>query len=221
MPPAPELVIFDCDGVLVDSAPVALELVLKDLAQRGLKLTREESHKLFVGGTIWGAGEIAAKMGADIPEGWAMAFYDKLFVELAKGVPVVNGVIELIDDLEARGIQTAIVSNGSERKMQITLGPPGLWDRFQGRVFSAHTLGVAKPDPEIIHIALRQFGVSPNRAVFIDDSPSGCKAGMAAGVRTIGFAEHNDADRLVGVCDHLTHSMAEVRELLGLAGSAG
>lgn len=212
----PELVIFDCDGVLVDSEPVAIELILEDLAQRGLKLTREDSHKLFVGGTIWGVGEIAREMGADIPEDWATAFYEKLFVELAKGVPVVNGVIELIDDLEARGVQTAIVSNGSERKMKITLGPHGLWDRFQGRIFSAHSLGVAKPDPEIIHIALRHFGISPDRAVFVDDSPSGCKAGIAAGATTIGFAQNNDAERMVGVCDQLAYNMAEVRGLLGV-----
>lgn len=216
MPLPPELVIFDCDGVLVDSEPVALELVLEDLTERGLKLTLEDSHKLFVGGTIWGAGEIARKMGADIPEGWAKAFYEKLFVELAKGVPLVHDVVGLIDDLEACGIQTAIVSNGSERKMEITLGPHGLWDRFQERIFSAHTLGVAKPDPEIIHIALRQFGISPDRTVFVDDSPSGCKAGIAAGVTTIGFAEHNDAARLVGVCDHLTYNMQEVRGVLGV-----
>lgn len=216
MPQLPELVIFDCDGVLVDSEPVTLDFMLTDLAKRGLTLSSAESHKLFVGGTIWGAGEIARDMGADIPDDWATAFYEKLFVELAKGVPVVNGVIELIDDLEARGVQTAIVSNGSERKMKITLGPHGLWDRFQGRIFSAHTLGVAKPDPEIILIALRQFGVSPDRAVFIDDSPSGCKAGIAAGVTTIGFAENNDAERMVGVCDQLADNMAEVRAVLGV-----
>jgi len=211
----PELVLFDCDGVLVDSEPVALELVLEDLGQRGLNLSLEESHKLFVGGTIWGAGEIAHEMGADIPSDWAELFYEKLFVELAKGVPLVNGVVDLLDDLEARGVAMGIVSNGSDRKMQITLGPHGLWERFQGRVFSAHTLGVAKPDPEIIYIALRQFGVPAEKTVFVDDSPSGCKAGVAAGVTTIGFAEHSDAGRLEGLCDHVAYSMEDVREFIG------
>lgn len=212
----PELVLFDCDGVLVDSEGVTVRMLVQDLGSRGLDLTPEDSHKLFVGGTIWGAGEIAREMGADIPEGWSERFYELLFEELAKGVPLVRGVVELLDDLEARGIAAGVVSNGSERKMQITLGPHGLWDRFQGRIFSAHTLGVAKPDPEILHIALRQFGVSADRAVFVDDSPSGCKAGMVAGVRMIGFAEHSNAARLEGVCDHVADSMAEVREFLGI-----
>ena len=218
MPDLPDLVLFDCDGVLVDSEPAALDLVLDDLAGRGVRLTHEDTHKLFVGGTIWGAGEIAREMGADIPDGWSDGFYEKLFVELAKGVPLIGGVLELIDALEARGVQTGIVSNGSDRKMEITLGPHGLWSRFDGRVFSAHTHGVAKPDPALIEIALKQFGVSPDRCVFIDDSPSGCKAGFAAGVTTIGYAEQTDPARLEGICHQIARSMGEVSKMLGVNG---
>lgn len=214
MPLNPELVLFDCDGVLVDSETVTIKVMLDDLATRGLEVAPEDAHKLFVGGTIFTAGETAAQLGADIPDDWAETVYAKMYEELAIGVPLVNGVIELLDELDARGISTGVVSNGSARKMEITLGAHGLWDRFQGRIFSAHTLGVAKPDPEIIQIALRQFGVAPEKAVFVDDSPSGCKAGIAAGVSTIGFAEHSDARHLDDLCDHVADTMADVRRLV-------
>lgn len=212
----PDLVLFDCDGVLVDSEPTTLTLLLADLAARGLPLTPEASHDLFIGGTIMGAGEKARALGADIPEGWAKDFYDRLFVELAKGVPLTDGLTELLDRLDLRGIASGIVSNGSERKMEITLGPHGLFQRFAGRIFSAHTHGVAKPDPELVLIAARQFGAAPARCVFVDDSPSGCKAGIAAGMLTIGYAEHTDPGRLDGLCTHIARSMAEVGEIIGL-----
>lgn len=209
----PELVIFDCDGVLVDSEPLANAILLADLAKRGLHLTMDDSHRLFVGGTISGAGKVAKEMGADIPEDWAARFYETLYTELEKGVPLINGV-DLIDALEAKGVQTAIVSNGNERKMKITLGPHGLWERFQGRIFSAHTHGVAKPDPGLIRIALEQFGVSPGRAVLIDDSPSGCKTGIAAGVTTIGYAEETDPARLQDVSDHIVATMGAIWDVI-------
>ena len=212
----PELVLFDCDGVLVDSEPVTIQMLLEDFAERGLDLAVEETHKLFVGGTIWGAGNIARDMGADIPENWSAEFYERLFTELAKGVPLIEGVLDIINALEAKGIPTGIVSNGSERKMEITLGPHGLFDRFQGRIFSAHTLGVAKPDPELVLIAARQFGADPAKTVFVDDSPSGCKAGHAAGMVTVGFAKDTDPARLKGVSHHIINRMDDLRELVGL-----
>jgi len=114
------------------------------------------------------------------------------------------------------GVPYCVGSNGSETKMGITLTPSGLHARLSGRLYSAHTLGVAKPDPAMFLRAAADFGLEPGQCVVIDDSPTGCTAGVAAGMRTIGFAERSDPARLAATGATPVRSMAEVAVLLGL-----
>ncbi|MFY8147401.1 MAG: HAD family hydrolase, partial [Rhodobacter sp.] len=151
----PRAVIFDCDGVLVDSEPAAFDLLAEDLAAHGLVLRRAEMERIFIGGTIAGVHVRARSLGATLPDGWVAEFYERLYARLAEGTPLVPGVLDLLDTLDAAGIPYAVGSNGSDRKMQVTLGQhPGLLDRFGDRLFSGQTLGAPKPAPDLyLHAA--------------------------------------------------------------------
>jgi HAD superfamily hydrolase (TIGR01509 family) len=212
----PALIIFDCDGVLVDSEPITNAFLLQDLARYGLHLSMADCDRLFVGGTMQGASEVARSMGADLPDDWVDDYYRRVYAHLGKGVPLVKGVRDVLVRIDARQIQHCVVSNGSEEKMRITLGQNGLWDRFQGAMFSAHAHGTAKPDPELLLIASRQFSVAPQDCVVIDDSPSGCQGAANAGMPCIGFAEHTDPGRLSATGATVIRSMAELPPLIGL-----
>ncbi len=213
----PDLVIFDCDGVLVDSEPVTARLLQGSLAAHGLEMSLERIDLLFTGGTMATVAEKAREMGADLPPSWSDDFYEVMYAELARSTPMIEGVEAVLDRLDAAGVPYAVGSNGAERKMRITLGQhPGLLARLEARIYSAHTLGVAKPDPELYLIPAREAGVDPARCAVVDDSPTGCTAGVRAGMRTLGFAAHDDGARLKAVGAEVFHRMADLPGLLGV-----
>ena len=145
----PKLVIFDCDGVLVDTEAVTNQIIADFLGQHGLIVPPGEIITLFSGGTMASVGVEAAKRGAQLPDGWLDAIYGVVFDALRQGVAVIDGVENLIDRLTAQGVAIAIASNGPMQKMEITLRPSGLWDRFEGRIYSGHQHG-PKPKPDML-----------------------------------------------------------------------
>jgi HAD superfamily hydrolase (TIGR01509 family) len=213
----PRAVIFDCDGVLVDSEPAAFDLLAEDLAAHGLPLPRAEMERIFIGGTIAGVHVKARTLGAALPNGWVSKFYERLYARLAEGTPLVPGVLDLLDALDAAGIPYAVGSNGSDRKMQVTLGQhPGLLDRFQDRLFSGQTLGAPKPAPDLYLLAARALGRHPSDCAVFEDSPTGARAAAAAGIPCFGYAPHDDGAALAAEGAMVFHAMAEVPRLLGL-----
>ena len=213
----PRAVIFDCDGVLVDSEPAAFDLLAEDLAAHGLVLPRAEMERIFIGGTIAGVHAKARSLGARLPDGWVAGFYERLYARLAEGTPLVPGVLDLLDALDAAGIPYAVGSNGSDRKMQVTLGQhPGLLDRFRDRLFSGQTLGAPKPAPDLYLHAARALGQPPAACAVIEDSPTGVRAAAAAGIRCFGYAPHGDGAALAAEGATVFQSMADLQHLLGL-----
>lgn len=210
-------IIFDCDGVLVDSEPAAFDLLAEDLDSHGLSLPRAEMERIFIGGTIAGVHVKARALGAALPDGWVTDFYERLYARLAQGTPLMPGVLDLLDALDAAGIPYAVGSNGSDRKMQVTLGQhPGLLDRFQDRLFSGQTLGAPKPAPDLYLHAARALGHPPADCAVIEDSPTGARAAAAAGIPCFGFAPHGDGAGLAAEGATLFRSMATLPRLLGL-----
>ncbi|MCA3447090.1 MAG: HAD family phosphatase [Rhodobacter sp.] len=213
----PRAIIFDCDGVLVDSEPAAFDLLAQDLAAHGLPLPRAEMERIFIGGTIAGVHAKARSLGARLPDGWVAGFYKRLYARLAEGTPLVPGVLDLLDALDAAGIPYAVGSNGSDRKMQVTLGQhPGLLDRFHDRLFSGQTLGAPKPAPDLYLYAARALGQPPSACAVIEDSPTGVRAASAAGIRCFGYAPHGDGAALAAEGATVFQSMADLPRLLGL-----
>lgn len=213
----PAGVIFDCDGVVVDSEAATFVLLAQEFADHGLNLSPQQLAQDFTGGTMAGVANRARARGAALPADWVPAFYEKLYAHLARGTPLIPGILSVLDRLDAQAIPYAMGSNGSDRKMQITLGQyPGLIARFQGRLYSGQTLGKPKPAPDLYLHAAAALGVDPARCVVIEDSPTGAQAALAAGMRCLGYAAAGHADGLRAAGAVIFYNMADLPSLLGL-----
>lgn len=213
----PALVIFDCDGVIVDSEPLTLNLLRDDLEQRGLPLEVAQVTSLFVGGTIAGVATRAAELGATIPEGWVADMYARIYALLERGVEVIPGVLQVMDMLDRAAIPYCVASNGRMAKMEITLGQhPALWARMQGRMFSAEHVAAPKPAPDLFLHAARTLGTAPAHCVVIEDSATGARAARNAAMRCYGFAPHDTGAGLSAEGARVFHDMTHLPELLRL-----
>ena len=212
----PKAVIFDCDGVVVDSEPIAFDLLAEDLAARGFLMDRARMEAELLGGTMHGVYDRARQLGANLPPDWVDLFYDKLYARLTKGTPLIPGIIAVLDRLDAMAIPYAIGSNGSPRKMDITLGQhPGLLQRFTGRAFSGQVIGKPKPAPDLYLYAAARLGIDSADCVVVEDSATGAKAARAAGMRCFGYAPHG-SPQLAATGAQLFTRMADLPGLLGL-----
>lgn len=215
----PELVIFDCDGVLVDSEPLSNQVTVDALDDLGLPMTLDEAMGHFMGKSMTQVAAIARGMGAPLPgtdAEWIAELYAETYARLRQGVDAIPGVVAVLDALDAAGVPYCVASNGSDEKMDITLGATGMAARFKCKRFSAHTLGVSKPDPELFYIAAKYMSVPPARAVVVEDSASGALGAQRARMRCFGYApEGGDALEAVGA--QVFTDMADLPSLLGIA----
>ncbi len=215
----PAAVIFDCDGVLVDSEGPTFALLLDDLAAHGLPLTLHQLETDYIGGTIEGLAIKARAAGARLPPGWVADFYARMYALLARGTPLMPGVPALLDRLDSAGIPFAVGSNGPDEKMQITLGQHGLLPRFRA-VLSGQTLGKPKPAPDLYLLAALHCGADPAHCLVIEDSPTGARAAIAAGIPCRGYAPHGPetppARQMAALGIPLFHHMQDLPTLLTL-----
>lgn len=207
--------IFDCDGVLVDTEVATNTVIANNLNQFGLSITPDETHTLLAGGTIASLEVVAKKRGAPLPTSWLKDIYKEIFDCLRKGVAVIDGVVDLIDQLERQDIAIAIASNGPVAKMEITLRPSGLWDHFEGRIYSGHD-HKPKPAPDMLLKIMADVGVTPAQTVMIDDMPTGCMSAQAAGIRCFGYVADGDPARIIGTDAIPITSFEQVSKTLNL-----
>lgn len=171
---------------------------------------------MFTGWSMVNVEKEAKRLGATLPEGWIKAVYAEEFAALEKGVPAMAGIHDILDRLAAARIRFCVASNGSEDKMAITLGQTGLLPRFEGAMFSAHTLKTSKPDPALFQAALAAFKVEPARAVVIEDSVLGATGAARAVIPCLGFAPHHDGADLAATGARIFKDMNELPGLLRL-----
>jgi HAD superfamily hydrolase (TIGR01509 family) len=213
----PALVIFDCDGVIVDSEPLTTRFLCDELAAHGLELTHTQIDALFVGGTIAGLAMQAREMGARLPEAWVEEFYPRLCARLAQYTPMIPGIVDVLRALEGVGVPYCIGSNGRRVKMAATLGQhPELAARFTTNVFAAPDVAHPKPAPDLFLHAARMMGHHPDTCVVIEDSPTGARAARAAGMRCYGYTPNHDGARLAEEGAILFRTMADLPRLLAL-----
>lgn len=212
----PDLVIFDCDGVLVDSEKLTNHVIRDSLARYGLDLPLDRIMTLFVGGTMMGVRDQARAMGAALPDDWLAEIYAEMYAVLAERVEPVPGAIAVLDALDAAGIPYAVGSNGPHAKMAVTLKRTGLAARLQGRVVSREDVKAPKPAPDVYLKAAADAGVKPDRCVVVEDSASGAKAGQAAGMFVLGFAAETPAEKLRPHSNIVFSDMSELPRLLGI-----
>ncbi|MFI2763497.1 HAD family hydrolase [Streptomyces echinatus] len=192
-----ELVIFDCDGVLVDSERIAARVQVALGAELGWPLTEDEVVDRFIGRSHAAIrDQVAAQLGEDTAVTWSERFEQLHREAVDAELSPVEGLPEALDALT---LPTCVASSGSHDKMRHTLGRTGLYERFAGRIFSATEVSHGKPAPDLFLHAARQMGVDPAACLVIEDSQPGVRAARAAGMRSFGYAGGlTPAERLEG-----------------------
>ena len=181
-----QLVIFDCDGVLIDSEPVANRVLSEQLALAGLHLPLDEVMAKFVGRTRKGCIDHATELlGRPLPGGFAEDWDIALFDALEREVQAIEGVTHLLRTLR---LPYCVASNSSPERMLVSLKAAGLLPFFNARMFSANEVATPKPAPDLFLHAARSMKADPAHCVVIEDTPTGVRAGVAAGMRVLGYA---------------------------------
>jgi HAD superfamily hydrolase (TIGR01509 family) len=180
-----ELVIFDCDGVLVDSERLAIKIDVKVLSKLGWEMSEAEVIDRFVGvSDSHFKRAIEAQIGRQLPDDWEDEFRPLYRAAFAQELTAVDGVVDALDQIT---IRKCVASSGTHEKMRYTLGLTGLYDRFDGHIFSATEVPNGKPAPDLFLYAAERMGVPPADCVVVEDSVMGVKAARAAGMRVFAY----------------------------------
>jgi HAD superfamily hydrolase (TIGR01509 family) len=210
-------VVFDCDGVLVDSERITNRVWAGLLTDIGLPTTTEQSLATYMGNTMARCLEIVEeRLGRAAPGDLLPRFHVAAREALARDVVAVEGIVPLLDGLDAMGIPYAVASNGEHEKMRTTLGVTGLLSRFEGRRFSASDVAHPKPAPDLYLHAAQAMGLEPAATLAVEDSPLGVQAAHRAGLTVIGYAELVSPERLTAAGAVTT--VAQLSQLHGLWG---
>ena len=202
-----ELVIFDCDGVLVDSERLAVRIDVQVLAALGWALTEQEVIERFVGrpDEVMVA-EIEAYLGRALPKNWEDPFHHLYRDAFASALTPVAGIVEALDQIT---LPTCVASSGTHERMRYTLGLTGLYDRFAGRIFSSSEVARGKPAPDIFLKAAQKLNVDPTDCLVFEDAVSGVVAAKSAGMTCIAIttthpeADLHRADLVINSFEHL------------------
>jgi len=180
-----ELVIFDCDGVLVDSEPISIAVLVEALAVAGVTMSEEEAHVRFLGRSLKSMSEILHDdYGLAIDAAFLDAMRKVLYERFRAELRAVEGVAETVDAL---GIAHCVASSSQPERIRLSLTVTGLIDRFEPNIFSASMVARGKPAPDLFLHASAAMGVAPEYCVVVEDSPAGIAAGKAAGMRVVAF----------------------------------
>ena len=213
-----DLVIFDCDGVLVDSETISNGTLVEMLAEIHLSISLEESSSLFMGRSMPAIIELVEeRIGGFVPEGFLEQYYVRMDAAFHQDLKPIPGVIEALDRIS---LPTCVASSGPYRKMKTTLGITGLLERFEGRIFSAWDVGRGKPFPDLFLYAASCMKTDPNKCVVIEDSFPGVQAAVAAGMSVFGYSQKSSSSPLQQAGAVVFDDMAELPGLLSEGPSA-
>lgn len=212
-----QLVIFDCDGVLVDSEPISCRAFTEALREIGLEVTQEEMFDKFVGYSMKHCMEVVQKiLGRPAPENFVAELQSRTFARFKAELKAMPGIEQALDELD---ISFCVASSGDHAKMRTTLGITGLLPRFEGKMFSVTQVARGKPAPDVYLFAAEKMGAEPGKCVVVEDTPPGVKAGVAAGMRVLGFCAHTPRGKLEAAGAHVVfdnmRGLAEVMLSVG------
>ena len=213
-----ELVIFDCDGVLVDSEVISNEVLARMLTREGLPTTLAEARRACQGLLLTDVRDRAqAKLGRPFPPDWIAEYEDERNEAFRRELTPVEGAAEAVQRVKAAGLKVCVASQGQLAKTRLTLGLTGLRDLFPaGALFSAYDVPRPKPDPALFRQAAATMGVQPSACTVIEDTPSGVTAAVAAGMQAIGYAADSDERALRNAGAEIIRSLDKLPEFLGL-----
>ncbi|MDN4590594.1 HAD family hydrolase [Xenophilus aerolatus] len=202
-----DAVLFDCDGVLVDSEPITNRVLTEMLGELGWHLTVEETMRIFVGKAVKDEmALIEEKTGFRLTQDWLAMFWARRNEALERELTPIPGAVEAVRALHAQlDGRIACASGADRRKVELQLAKIGLLDAFEGRIFSGHETPRSKPHPDVYLAAARALDVEPSRCAVVEDTVTGASAGIAAGATVFGYSPgglgHSGADamRAIGV----------------------
>jgi HAD superfamily hydrolase (TIGR01509 family) len=205
-------VIFDCDGVLVDTERISNRVLAGLLTDAGLPTTFADCMRDYRGRAMPAVLAMATqRLGGVLPDDLADRYYAEVKRVFARELEPVPGVVAALDRIE---LPSCIASSGPHHKMAMTLRHTGLWDRFEGRIFSASEVRRGKPAPDLFLHAARRMGFDAAATAVVEDSVPGIEAARAAGMRALAFARHTDADLLAAAGGEPLYDIAALPELL-------
>jgi beta-phosphoglucomutase-like phosphatase (HAD superfamily) len=216
-----EAVLFDCDGVLVDSEPITNGVLRDMLQERGWTLTSQECMRLFIGKAVKDeAALIESHTGQPVTEAWLASFRERRNVGLVERVKPIHGAVEAAAAIHALyGGRIACASGADLFKVELQMDKCGLMPYFKGRIFSGHETPRSKPWPDVYLAAAAALGVDPARCAVVEDTVTGVRAGVAAGATVFGYSPPeagHDAPgplRAAGAV-HIFTSMSELAAVL-------
>ena len=208
--------IFDCDGVLIDSEHLASRVEAELTRELGLELSSAEAHALFLGKTVDGVLDAIAvrtgtRPGAAWVYNWACATAHAFHRELA----VVEQLRDAIEQLRARGHRMAVASQSSLARVRFSLDVTGLAPLFGEHVYVTSMVPRPKPAPDVYLLAASRLGAAPADCVVIEDSPAGAAAAIGAGMRAIGYAPGDTHAAMLASGAQVIRSMSELVEVAG------
>ena len=207
-----DLVIFDNDGVLVDSEWHANGILAGLLTEYGLPCTREECIRDYMGSTMTRVREIAeTRIGRTLPRDLEDRYHAQLFEVFRTDLTAVPGVVDILARLTT---PTCVASSGTHERIRLALTTTGLLKHFGGRIFSAQDVTRGKPEPDLFLHAARVLGIHPARCAVIEDSPLGVEAANRASMTAFGFARMTPAERLRAATGGVFATMDELPPLL-------
>ncbi|MGH1357943.1 MAG: HAD family hydrolase [Burkholderiaceae bacterium] len=217
-PPAADLqaVVFDCDGVLVDSERITNGVIAAMLCEQGLQIDTEGSMAMFMGRTVMELlPDIEQLIGKSLPENWYSEFLRRRDEGLREKVEPIVGIEPLVAHLQANSVPYAVASGADRPKMHLTLGKCGLLPLFEPVLFGRDMVAQGKPAPDVYQLAINTLGVDAARTIVIEDTTTGTTAGVAAGAVVYGYAAMNNADALLAAgASRVFTAMDQLPELL-------
>jgi HAD superfamily hydrolase (TIGR01509 family) len=219
MTPLPlRLVIFDCDGVLVDSEGPSSRLVAAEVTALGWPITADDSRSLFIGRRLSDIPAIIEpQLGHPVPPGWVGQLRDRLIALLAAEVEVMPGAHAVLAATTALGLPFRVASNSSHEEMAVKFERTKLTALVTGLTHSARDVAAGKPAPDVFLAAAAAAGVAPGACLVIEDSVPGALAARAAGMACIGLAPHGDDPALRAAGAVLIRSLSELPTILRAA----
>ncbi|MBC2905881.1 HAD family hydrolase [Streptomyces cupreus] len=209
-----DLVIFDNDGVLVDSEPISNRLLAAYLTELGHPTSYEDSLRDYMGAAMHRVHDLVEeRTGERLPVDFDDVFHARVFAAFERELKPVDGAVGVLEKLAADGVPYCVASSGSHERIRVGHRTTGLARWFEdGRIFSSQDVGRGKPAPDLFLHAAERMGVAPERCVVVEDSPLGVRAAVAAGMDVYGFTAMTPASRLEGA----TGLFGDMGELVGL-----
>jgi len=213
-----QLVIFDCDGVLVDSEVISNEVLARALTEQGLPTTLAQSRRDYQGLLLADIDSLAqARLGRPLAPDWLQRYERDRAAVFRRELRAVPGVAETIQRIKAAGVPVCVASQGKLEKTRLSLKLTKLDSLFPDEaLFSAYSVPRGKPHPDLFLHAAANMAAEPARCVVVEDTPSGVTAAVAAGMRAFGYAADSDGVALRRAGAETLLAMDELLSLLGL-----